>query len=103
MRVSSKSSVLRWLLAVALCPAALSGSGRDAAPAGSAGPSVALTRADSFSASPASDHITVEESEGVWVATLQTEADTTPARRPFCPDGEKVKCTLGPPPVCHCE
>jgi hypothetical protein len=102
MRVFSKSSVLRWLLAVALCPAALSGGGRDVTPEGSAGPSVVLTRADSFSASPASHQITVEESDGVLVATLQTEADITSAR-PICPDGEKVKCTLGPPPVCHCE
>jgi hypothetical protein len=23
-------------------------------------------------------------------------------RTPFCLPGEKVVCTLGPPPVCHC-
>lgn len=25
------------------------------------------------------------------------------SRVPFCLPGEKVRCTLGPPPVCHCE
>jgi hypothetical protein len=25
------------------------------------------------------------------------------SRVPFCLPGEKVHCTLGPPPVCHCE
>ena len=103
MRVSSKSSMLRWLLAVALCPAALSGGGRDATPEGPAGPSVVVTQADAFSASPASDHVTVEENDGVLIATLRAEADIAPARAPICPDGEKLKCTLGPPPVCHCE
>ena len=24
-------------------------------------------------------------------------------RVPFCLPGEKVVCSLGPPPVCHCE
>lgn len=103
MRVSSKSPVLRWLLAVALCPAALSAGGRDATPEGSAGPSVAPSRQDTFQASSASDQPTVAEVDGALVVMLQTEDTTTPARAPICPDGEKVKCTLGPPPVCHCE
>ena len=103
MRVSSKSPVLRWLLAVALSPAALSAGGRDATPEGSAGKSVAPSRHDCSQPSPASNHVTVDENDGAMVETTQTKDDTTPARVPFCPDGEKVKCTLGPPPVCHCE
>jgi hypothetical protein len=98
MRVSSKSPVLRWLLAVALAPAALSAGGHEVTRE-AAGPSVVASRHDS-SLSSASDQLTVAEIDGALVVT--TENNMRP-QVPFCPEGEKVKCTLGPPPVCHCE
>jgi len=45
-----------------------------------------------------------EESEGLSAPGMQTGATAAAlAKVPFCLPGEKVKCTLGPPPVCHCE
>ncbi|KYF46697.1 hypothetical protein BE08_08580 [Sorangium cellulosum] len=43
-------------------------------------------------------------SEGAVVEAV-TEIDARATKRPvpFCLPGEKVVCTLGPPPVCHCE
>jgi hypothetical protein len=44
--------------------------------------------------------------EGDDVSAEQTKtADVEVAAKkvPFCLPGEKVVCTLGPPPVCHCE
>jgi hypothetical protein len=40
-----------------------------------------------------------------WLATGDRSVPETSflPRVPFCPPGEKVVCTLGPPPVCHCE
>jgi hypothetical protein len=35
--------------------------------------------------------------------TKDTRAGVAPARTPFCLPGEKVVCTLGPPPVCSCQ
>jgi hypothetical protein len=32
-----------------------------------------------------------------------TRSDAGPARTPFCLPGEKVVCTLGPPPHCSCQ
>jgi hypothetical protein len=104
MRVSSKSAVLRWLLALALCPAVLTARGREATPDTSTGASsLVQTRADGVRALPAIDQGTVEENEDALVAAALAHDETARARVPFCPEGEKVKCTLGPPPVCHCE
>jgi hypothetical protein len=46
--------------------------------------------------------------EGQAADTKQSGARSSPNERigggtPFCLPGEKVVCTLGPPPVCHCE
>jgi hypothetical protein len=50
------------------------------------------------------DHTTPETSEGALVeAATETNAEAMPLSVPICPPGEKLKCTLGPPPVCHCE
>ena len=32
----------------------------------------------------------------------ETESLPSAKRTPFCLPGEKVSCTLGPPPVCRC-
>jgi hypothetical protein len=53
----------------------------------------------------AAETTTPEEGEGV-VAPPVNEATTVKpeaSRGTFCLPGEKVVCTLGPPPVCHCE
>jgi hypothetical protein len=42
-------------------------------------------------------------SDGTFVETTQAEDTGATSRAPICPEGEKLKCTLGPPPVCHCE
>jgi hypothetical protein len=53
---------------------------------------------------PASEsNVTVAENDGAFVETTETQVTGTTARAPICPEGEKLKCTLGPPPVCHCE
>lgn len=103
MRGSSKSPVVRWLLAMALCPAVLSAGSRNATPEGSVGPSVVPSRHECVQTASAIKEVTVAEDDGAFVETTQTEDTRTPARAPICPDGEKLKCTLGPPPVCHCE
>jgi hypothetical protein len=38
---------------------------------------------------------------GAMIVASSTSALT--AKVPFCLPGEKRVCTLGPPPVCHCE
>jgi hypothetical protein len=45
------------------------------------------------------------ESSSAAVSTGQEPAPDLPigGRVPVCPEGEKMVCTLGPPPVCHCE
>lgn len=50
------------------------------------------------------DSATPGSSEGaVAGAATAIDAEAMPRRVPFCLPGEKVVCTLGPPPVCHCE
>jgi hypothetical protein len=41
------------------------------------------------------------DSEGAAADIRETELKARAV--PFCLPGEKVVCTLGPPPVCHCE
>lgn len=52
-----------------------------------------------------------DAAEAVAVEAAERSADEDVAETrsalskpvPFCPAGEVRKCTLGPPPVCHCE
>ncbi len=48
---------------------------------------------------------TMPPDEGENVAAERTEEgqEIKALRGTFCLPGEKVSCTLGPPPVCHCE
>jgi hypothetical protein len=73
MKILSKPGALRSLLCLVLLSSAL---------AAGAGAFVAA-------------HHEPEVPEGV----LQPE----PAARPICLPGDKLVCTLGPPPVCRCE
>ena len=40
---------------------------------------------------------------GPGAMVMASSASALTARVPFCLPGEKRVCTLGPPPVCHCE
>jgi len=67
---------------------------------------VALFLPFSLLACAAETTTTPDESEGAAVPPPVNEATTVKpemSRVPFCLPGEKVVCTLGPPPVCHCE
>jgi hypothetical protein len=75
MAVSSKSKALRLFSCLVLCAVALAVGSRA---------STLVAALDSFPA----NRVTPAQSV---------------SRVPFCLPGEKVKCTLGPPPVCHCE
>jgi hypothetical protein len=49
------------------------------------------------------DDATPEEGEGVAVEQPKAaEPELTPQAKPICLPGEKLSCTLGPPPVCSC-
>jgi hypothetical protein len=39
---------------------------------------------------------------GSGAMVMASSASAVTAKTPFCLPGEKVVCTLGPPPVCHC-
>jgi len=75
MSVPRKFPAVSWLFAV-LCPIALAAGGHEATPKAS---------------TPA--------------AVVAQDEQTVSHRKPsdFCLPGEKLVCTLGPPPVCHCE
>jgi hypothetical protein len=79
MSVCSKFRVVRWFFPLVLSAVAL--------------------------AQPlAANHTMPRESTGAVVEkTRETDSEAKPARVPFCLPGEKRVCTLGPPPVCHCE
>ena len=54
----------------------------------------------------AAETTTPEEGENTVAPPPINEATTVKpeaTRVSFCLPGEKVVCTLGPPPVCHCE
>jgi hypothetical protein len=40
---------------------------------------------------------------GPAAMVMASSASALTAKTPFCLPGEKRVCTLGPPPVCHCE
>jgi hypothetical protein len=103
MSLSRKSRLLSWFLAVALAPAALAASPREATPEGSAGVVVVQTRPDSFQQPLAADQATPEEQESACVEEAGAEDESANGRASFCGPGEKVKCSLGPPPKCWCE
>jgi hypothetical protein len=121
MSVSSKSPVLRWFFSLVLCPVALAAGGLEQTPEGSTAAPMEQTQAAALSASNAemgsklvsapncfqqlaADHTGSEESEGAVIEkTKETEAEALPMRMPFCLPGERLRCSLGPPPVCWCE
>ncbi|HEU4411971.1 MAG TPA: hypothetical protein VFS43_42410 [Polyangiaceae bacterium] len=67
----------RLFLSALLLPLALVGCAADAAP-------------------DEGDDASVEPTKGA-------EADVSAQAAPFCLPGEKLVCTLGPPPVCSCQ
>jgi hypothetical protein len=103
MRVPSKSAVLRYFLAVALCPATLAATGGERTPEAATTVAAVQARPDSYQQPLVVTAITAEDSECAPAEMTQGAAAGAPARAPICPEGEKVQCTLGPPPVCHCE
>ena len=87
MRFSSKFTASGWLFVFVLSPLALA--------SGSPEPQTAVARA-------------LATADTALACTMPSVAEARPAgtqMKPvdFCLPGEKLVCTLGPPPVCHCE
>lgn len=89
MNAPSKSATVRWLSALVVCTVALAACGRGSTPVGST--EVPVKPAPSAAAVPPP------------VAANPSTPAPNARRVPFCLPGERVVCTLGPPPVCHCE
>lgn len=81
--MTSKSRVFRLFVPLALCAVAFTAAGREQGQA-------------KAPAKPADKAPVVAKPAPSAVEILMS-------RVPFCPPGEKVVCTLGPPPVCSCQ
>jgi hypothetical protein len=51
----------------------------------------------------AADPATPGSSEGAVVEAAEIHTEVMPLAAPICLPGEKLVCTLGPPPRCRCE
>jgi len=92
MSISSKSPALRLLLALVLSPVALVTGGHEPSRQGSTEAPTQQTRAAAVSAFNAE-----------MGSELVSRPEAMPMRIAFCLPGEKLVCTLGPPPVCSCQ